>query len=83
MYGYDLSSRSRMLNRGRCRLMNCCSASSASASVSVTRKSIVAIRSIISAPPLVDLPEKWPPTRLRIEVALPTYMTSPRSSLNR
>ena len=41
-----MSSRRRMLNRGRWRLMNCCSASSASASVSVTRKSIEAIWSI-------------------------------------
>ena len=62
--------------------MNCCSASSASASVSVTRKSIEAIRSIISMPPREDVREKWPPTRLRIERALPTYITLPVSSVN-
>ena len=71
MYGYDLSSRRRMLNRGLWRLMKVCSASSASASVSVTRKSIEAICSTMSIP-RVDLPEKWPETRLRIETALPT-----------
>ena len=71
MYGYDLSSRRRMLNTGRWRLMNCCSASSASASVSVTRKSIDATWSTISRP-RVDFPAKWPATRLRIDVALPT-----------
>ncbi len=70
MYGYDLSSRSLMLNCGRWRLMKDCSASSASASFSVTRKSIEAIRSIISSREWVC--EKWPATRLRIEVAFPT-----------
>ena len=58
------------MNWGRWRLMNCCSASSASASVSVTRKSIEAIRSIIS--PREWVREKWLATRLRIDVALPT-----------
>ena len=71
MYGYDLSSRSRMLNFGRWRLMNCCSASSASASVSVTRKSIEPTRPMKSKPPRCG-PEKCEVTRLRIEVALPT-----------
>ncbi len=71
MYGYDLSSRSRMLKRGRWRLMNCCSARSASASVSVTRKSIEStwLASSDDSPPCF---EKCPPTRLRIESALPT-----------
>ncbi len=50
--------------------MNCCSASSASASFSVTRKSIEATCRVKSR--IEVLPEKWPATRLRIEVALPT-----------
>ena len=40
MYGYDLSSRSRMLKRGLYCLMKFCSVSSASASVSTTRYSM-------------------------------------------
>src|SRR3954452_12999477 len=70
-----------MLNRGRCRLMNCCSARSASASVSVTRKSIDPTRPMKSSPPRCG-PEKCDATRLRIEVALPTYSTPPSGSLN-
>ena len=52
--------------------MKFCSASSASASVSVATKSIVSISSSISAAPRVAGFEKWLPTRLRIELALPT-----------
>ena len=51
--------------------MNCCSASSASASVSVTRKSIEATCPMNASPPRWG-PEKWEATRLRIETALPT-----------
>ncbi len=50
--------------------MNCCSAISASASESVTRKSMWTIRSAI-APSVVRL-EKWLATRLRIDSDLPT-----------
>jgi hypothetical protein len=63
--------------------MNDCSASRASASVSVTRKSIEAIWSENSKLPRDALPEKWPATRLRIDIALPTYSTSPSLSRNR
>ena len=51
--------------------MNCCSASSASASVSVTRKSIEATWPMNASPPRWG-PEKCEATRLRIDVALPT-----------
>ncbi len=50
--------------------MNCCSVSSASASVSVTRKSIEVIGS--ASAPSVERLEKWLATRLRIESDLPT-----------
>ncbi len=33
---------------------------------------MLAIRETMKPPPIVDLPEKWPATRLRIELALPT-----------
>ncbi len=52
--------------------MKFCSVSSASASVSVTRKSKSATVWVISSAPRVDGLEKCPATRLRIEVALPT-----------
>ena len=61
-----MSSRSRMLKRGRRRLMKLCSASSASASVAVTRHSIRSIREVRRESP----PEKCEPMRLRIERAL-------------
>ena len=60
-----------MLKRGRWRLMKLCSASSASASVAVTRTSIESTRSSISGE-LEPLPRKCEATRLRIEFALPT-----------
>ena len=72
MYGYDLSSRSRMLKRGLYCLMNSCSASSASASVSTDTKSIDSAISTICVSPRVTRLEKCPPTRLRIDFALPT-----------
>ncbi len=50
--------------------MNCCSAISASASVSVTMKSIDSISSAIR--PSVVRAEKWLATRLRIDRDLPT-----------
>ncbi len=50
--------------------MNCCSAISASASVSVTRKSIDSISS--ARLPSVEREEKWLATRLRIDRDLPT-----------
>ncbi len=52
--------------------MKFCSASSASASVWVARNSMSAIWASMSAAPLVAGLEKWPPTRLRIDFALPT-----------
>ena len=61
--------------------MNCCSASNASASVSVTRKSIEPTWSMNSRPPRWG-PEKCEATRLRIDSALPTYSTPPSASLN-
>ena len=74
MYGYDLSSRSRMLNRGLYCLMKFCSASSASVSVCTTSASIWSIMSTRSLPPRVARPssEKCDATRLRIDLALPT-----------
>ena len=57
-----------MLKRGRWRLMKLCSASRASASVAVTRNSILSTREVSRVSP----PEKWEATRLRIERALPT-----------
>ena len=57
---------------GRWRLMKLCSASSASASVWVTTKSMSAIRATMSAAPRVPGLVKWPATRLRIDLALPT-----------
>ena len=72
MYGYDLSSRRRTLKTGRWRLMNSCSASSASASVSVAMNSMSAIWATMSVEPRAPGFEKWPATRLRSERALPT-----------
>ena len=72
MYGYDLSSRRRMLKRGLYCLMKFCSASSASASVSTETKSIDSASSTISISPRVTRLEKCPPTRLRIDLAFPT-----------
>ena len=51
--------------------MNCCSASSASASVSVTRKSID-VDLVGQLARAAERLEKWPATRLRIERDLPT-----------
>jgi hypothetical protein len=72
MNGYDLSSRSRMLKRGWYCLMKFCSASSASASLPTSRKSIDSAISTICTSPRVTRLEKWPVTRLRIDLALPT-----------
>ncbi len=52
--------------------MKFCSASSASASVSVTRKSKSSTACVISSAPRVAGLEKCPATRLRIDVAFPT-----------
>ena len=53
--------------------MKFCSASSASASVWVTTKSMSAISPIMSTDPrVVPGLVKWPATRLRIDLALPT-----------
>ena len=52
--------------------MNSCSASSASASVSVAMNSMSAIWATMSAAPRPPGFEKWLATRLRIERALPT-----------
>ena len=52
--------------------MNSCSASSASASVSVAMNSMSAIWETMSAAPRAPGLEKWPATRLRSERALPT-----------
>ena len=67
MYGYDLSSRSRMLKRGLYWRMKFCSASSASASVSTTRYSMLSMN-----PTSVPRAEKCEATRLRIDFAFPT-----------
>ncbi len=72
MYGYDLSSRRRMLKRGLYCLMKFCSASSASDSVWTTSASTWSIRDTRSLPPRVLGFEKWEATRLRIDFALPT-----------
>ena len=73
MYGYDLSSRSRMLKRGLYCLMKFCSVSSASASVATT--SVLDVVDLVASAPscrtCVGL-EKWLATRLRIDFALPT-----------
>ena len=73
MYGYDLSSRSRMLKRGLYCLMKFCSVSSASASVATTSVLDVVdlVASARSCRTCVGL-EKWLATRLRIDFALPT-----------
>jgi hypothetical protein len=52
--------------------MNSCSASSASASVSVAMKSTSAICGTMSTDPRAPVFEKWPATRFLIERALPT-----------
>ena len=83
MYGYDLSSRRRMLKGGRCCLMKRCSASRASASFWVATKSIDSTRDSISSAPRAERPLKCEPTRLRIDFALPTYSARPPASLNR
>ncbi len=57
-----------MLKRGRWRLMKLCSASSASASLAVTRVSIRSIRLVRRASP----PEKCEAIRFLIDRALPT-----------
>ena len=72
MYGYDLSSRRRMLNRGLYCLMKFCSTSSASDSLLTTSASIWSIMPSSPSPPRVLGFEKWDATRLRIEIALPT-----------
>ena len=72
MYGYDLSSRRRMLKRGLYCLMKLCSASSASASVATTSDSIWSIIGSRSRPTCVLGLEKCEATRLRIDFALPT-----------
>jgi hypothetical protein len=63
--------------------MKFCSASSASASVWVTMKSIRSISSSSPTPPRVDGAEKCDATRFLIELALPTYSTLPLRSWNR
>ena len=72
MYGYDLSSRRRMLKRGLYCLMKFCSASSASASVWTTSASMWSMMSSRPSPPRVLGLEKCDATRLRIDFALPT-----------
>ena len=72
MYGYDLSSRSRMLKRGLYCLMKFCSVSSASASVATTSDSMWSISSVSAVVPYDVGLEKWLATRLRIDFALPT-----------
>ena len=79
MNGYDLSSRSRMLKRGRYCLMKPCSVSSASASLPTTTHSIRSVLATISSWPGEFVPRpptcalaKCEATRLRIDFALPT-----------
>jgi hypothetical protein len=72
MNGYDLSSRRRMLKRGRYCLMKFCSASSASASEATRMNSTASIASTISYAPRVTGLEKWLATRFLIDFALPT-----------
>ncbi len=72
MYGYDLSSRSRMLKRGLYCLMNVCSVSSASASVATASDSMWSTSSTTARVPYCAGLEKWLATRLRIDFALPT-----------
>ena len=85
MYGYDLSSRRRMLNGGRCRLIMFCSSSSASFSVLAASSSMSSIRPTSSAVIRVAYSSrrKYDCTRLRSDFALPTYSTSPFPSRNR
>ena len=52
--------------------MNSCSARSASVSVSVATKSMRSVCSSMSASPRTWEREKCEPTRLRIDLALPT-----------
>ena len=78
-----MSSRSRTLKRGRYWRMKFCSASSASASLSVTMNSIRSISSSRPMPPRVEGDEKCDATRFLIELALPTYSTLPFLSWNR
>jgi hypothetical protein len=61
-----------MLKRGLYCLMKFCSARKASASVWVTRNSIDSTRLTMSCAPRVPGFEKCDPTRLRIDLALPT-----------
>ena len=74
MYGYDLSSRSRMLNVGRWRLIRFCSRKSASVSDSAETNSMVSIRSTSSAVLAVAYASrrKYDRTRERSDFALPT-----------
>jgi hypothetical protein len=61
--------------------MNSCSASSASASVSVAMKSMSAIWPTMSVAPRPPGFEKWLATRFLSERALPTYRTLRPASL--
>jgi hypothetical protein len=73
MYGYDLSSRRRTLNGGRCRRMRFCSRWKASASVVVTTTSTRSTRSTRLPRPLrASPPRKYERTRARSDFALPT-----------
>ena len=72
MYGYDLSSRRRMLKRGLYCLMKFCSVSSASASVVTTSASMRSIIGSRSRPSCVLGLEKCEATRFLIDFALPT-----------
>src|SRR6476660_9698781 len=75
-----------MLNRGRYCLMKLCSASSASASVATTTHTNCSTAASISAwPGLLGTCAlaKCDATRLRTDLALPTYSTRPRPSRNR
>ena len=79
MYGNDLSSRSRTLNGGRCRLTRFCSRWSASTSLPVTITSTSATRSGQLPDPDAAVAARWKyeRTRERSDFALPTYRTSP------
>ena len=60
--------------------MKFCSASSASASVATTTASTESISPASSVEPYCVRPEKWEATRLRIDLAFPTYRTRPSAS---
>src|SRR3984893_4446132 len=85
MYGYVLSSRSTTLNFGRYCLIRLCSSAKASRALAtrmVSRSAISRANDPVLALTQLDY-RKYERTRLRREIALPTYRTVPPESRKR